>query len=355
MTIPSLPPTARLFTSDAVSMYTNIHTDHAIAQISEYLHKSILCRELKIRPEPVVAALKIIMQNNIFQFGDTHWIQLSGTAMGTPPAPSYATLYFAIYEQQILDGFRSNLHFYTRYIDDVFGIWIPDADSQQDSVNWSLFQKTMNSFGPKPLQWEFTQRTTSVEFLDLTIKINSDGKIETQLFEKALNLYLYLPPHSCHPPGALAGLITGAIMRIRRLTSNPSRCAALIKIFYGRLLARGYHNSNLCTLFQKIMLRLAIPPRPSPPTEPRLYFHLDFHPDDPSSRFLQKTFRETLLSPSHNSDNLADLRNKKNQRFAIQRMIVAYHRPKNLGSLLSPRRLKTTPDAPVSTFQGTLS
>jgi hypothetical protein len=36
--------------------------------------------------------LEIIVKNNIFSFGDSHWLQLSGTAMGTPTACLNATV-----------------------------------------------------------------------------------------------------------------------------------------------------------------------------------------------------------------------------------------------------------------------
>jgi hypothetical protein len=42
--------------------------------------------------------LEIIMTNNIFTFGDTYWVQLQGTAMGTPAAPLYSILTFGYYK-----------------------------------------------------------------------------------------------------------------------------------------------------------------------------------------------------------------------------------------------------------------
>ena len=52
----------------------------------------------------------------------------------------------------------------------------------------------MNAF--HGLTWEFTSRSSSVDFMDLTISID-DGKIHTTLFEKAMNLYLHLRGRKC--------------------------------------------------------------------------------------------------------------------------------------------------------------
>ncbi len=132
---------------------------------------------------PVWQALNIIMRHNVFQFGDTYWLQLTGTAMGTPPAPAYATIYFAIHEMRcILDRFGKYLLFYKRYLDDVFGIWYcPDAKT--DKQEWAAFQHAMNSFGK--LRWEFSERNTTVTFLDVTITIGTNRRIVTSLFEKS--------------------------------------------------------------------------------------------------------------------------------------------------------------------------
>jgi hypothetical protein len=68
--------------------------------------------------------LKIVMNNNIFSFGDTYWQQLQGTAMGTPAAPLYSIITYGYYENtQILNTFQQNLVYCKRYIDNIFGIW----------------------------------------------------------------------------------------------------------------------------------------------------------------------------------------------------------------------------------------
>lgn len=91
---------ARFFTVDAVSMYTNIDTDHALDFISNFLRYSAQCRD--IDADPIIRALEIIMRNNLFKFGDTYWLQITGTAMGTPPACMYAILYYGSHELTVI-------------------------------------------------------------------------------------------------------------------------------------------------------------------------------------------------------------------------------------------------------------
>jgi hypothetical protein len=119
-----LPQRATLFTADAVLMYT-IHTETALRAIADYLHKNKdLIKELLYIPvAALLDALRLIMTNNVFHFGNTHWLQLSGTAMGTQPAPLYAPLFFAIYEDIIIAEFAENLVLYCHFIDDIFSIW----------------------------------------------------------------------------------------------------------------------------------------------------------------------------------------------------------------------------------------
>jgi hypothetical protein len=132
-----LPLNAQLFSADAVSMYTNISTAHALQVISDYLATHEFAG---VPADALIAALTLIMKNNVFTFGDTTWKLKCGTAMGTPPAPPYATLYFAIHEDNLLNEFDADHIFYKRYIDDCIGVWNPSVDPNADAIRWQAFQ-----------------------------------------------------------------------------------------------------------------------------------------------------------------------------------------------------------------------
>lgn len=332
----NLSPDVKFFTCDAVSMYTNIDTKHALEEIKVFLASSDIPAREDVNTDALVEALKIIMEHNVFRFGDTFWVQLAGTAMGTPPACMWATLYFYIHEARIIPQFADVLVFYRRYIDDGFGLWKPLPDPAADAARWSDFQKAFSSFGK--LSWDFSTRSSSVDFLDLTVTITG-GRVETCLYEKALNLYLYLPSHSAHPPGVLKGLIHGMLLRINRLTTNPDARIACIRKFYQRLRARGYSSSQLLPLFDAASSQTELRrPLPDTTVAAPIYLHLPFHPSDPSSKDLQRIFRSVLLEPPR-EPRLPCLKNQKNHSLGIERMVVAYHRPRNLGNVLTSRRL----------------
>lgn len=334
--------TISLFTCDATSMYTNIDTDHAMLVISGYLR---LHRPVD-NVEAIITGLDLLMRNNIFKFGDTYWHQLTGTAMGTPPAPDYATLYFGIHELSIMRDFQTVLPFYRRYIDDGFGIWVHDPDPNQDRRHWKIFCDKMNSFGK--LQWTFEPRCNQLPFLDLLISTTPTGHIHYTLYEKALNLYQYLPPHSSHPPANFRGFIVGMVTRIIRLTKTQAdREHAIAKLFW-RLMTRGYNPTPTRQLLQLAIYRINLPrPRQQEVTPKSAFLHVPFHPRDISSHRIQRLFEETLQHPK-SEPPLSAMENQDGYKFGTHRLVVAYHRPHNLKNLLFPRQLREPEGNPCS-------
>ena len=67
------------------------------------------------------------------------------------------------------------------------------------------------------LTWEFTDRSTTAIFMDLTIPI---GRFNTSIYSKPMSLHLYIPPNSCHAPGIATGLIQGHTLRVLQLFSK---------------------------------------------------------------------------------------------------------------------------------------
>jgi hypothetical protein len=167
------------------------------------------------------------MKFNVFTFANTYWLQIAGTAMGTPTACSYATVSFGHYENNtILKEFNQNLLYHKRYIDDVIGIWLPPR--QNKTLTWNNFKKCLNGWGT--LRWSIEEPSLSTHFLDLNINIIGSS-ITTSTYQKPLNLYLYIPPLSAHPPSCFKGLIYGEIRRYWT-QNNPSDFTNIVANFH---------------------------------------------------------------------------------------------------------------------------
>jgi hypothetical protein len=180
-----LQPHARLFTSDATAMYTNIEPIVGINAIREWIATTTNLPD-NFPTNLILEALDIIMNRNVFQFDDTYWRQFVGTAMGTPCACSYATLSYARYElYKVLPLFIGSIGYLKRFIDDMLGIWVGTEENE-----WVRFKNSFNGFGK--LNWITSKRSTEVIFLDLRIMINLQGYIETTTYQKPMNLHLYI-------------------------------------------------------------------------------------------------------------------------------------------------------------------
>jgi hypothetical protein len=330
-----LPPNAKLFTSDAVSMYTNIDTAHGLQTITKWL--KLHERELPTNfpTETVISLLARVMNYNVFQLDDCWFQQTNGTAMGTSVACVYATIYYSYHEETCLlpkYGTKPIL-FYRRFIDDVFSIWL--TPPMNGAALWTKFTSDMNKFGS--LTWEAEPLSRSVNFLDLTIEIKHNGEIKTKTFQKTMNLYLYLCPSSAHPPGVLKGLIYGALRRYWRQNSDTTDYQQMAHKLFGHLKDRGHLEEDISPIFHEAARRLDLGPNntvlqlepPPDATGKTLFFHAQYHPADISRSEIRQAFNQCC--PTLQSE------------IGIAQFTVAYSRQPNLRDKLSKTKLTEPP------------
>ena len=72
------------------------------------------------------------MKQNIFQFGDTFWLQFMRCAMGTLAAVNFSCVYVSLLEIQcLLVDYKEFLLFNKRFINNGIGVWynsLPDSN-----------------------------------------------------------------------------------------------------------------------------------------------------------------------------------------------------------------------------------
>ena len=185
-----------------------------------------------------------------------------------------------------------------------------------------------------------------VNYLDVTIYIEN-GLISFDLFEKTLNLYLYIPPLSAHPPGVLAGLILGNCHHINTLVSKLEDQRRHLMHFYQRLLRQGYQRGALLPYFQQAATNACRQQatkclKQTDEANPT-FFDIQYHPDAPKSSIIQHHWKNQFASPPFELP-FSKVKNLKGIKMGIKRMIIAYSHPLNLSNILSHKNLlKSSP------------
>ena len=144
--------------------------------------------------------------------------------------------------------------------------------------------------------------------MEMTISIRED-RIITSLYENSTNLYFYTPPPppSAHLPGVLTGLVSSYIVSIHSLCSKQDDIDLCMKHFYGRLFDRGYQRDLLipaitkgitraCAFIKRVSVRRCVSDKYKYSTG-RVFFHLTYHPKNPTSKSLHRQWCQHLLHP----------------------------------------------------------
>ena len=186
------------------------------------------------------------------------YLQISGTAMGTPCAVIFACIFVHIIEQEALSALRfsyisQRISLFVRFIDDL-SIIVSSYDVGQLLIN------ALNS-RRKSIHFTATITNSETQFLDLTL-FKTTGKPHGQLavraFTKPMNKFLFLPPNSCHPSHVFSGWVAGYGKRLRLNCSQDTDFNACLNDFKLRFVARGYPIAAIVKAFEVIPPRATI-------------------------------------------------------------------------------------------------
>lgn len=247
----SFPSDCVILCADIESLYPNIPTDiglvfveAAIRELGEQISQLRSTQFVKF----LVDLLKFVLKNNYFTFGQRWFHQIKGTAMGTPVAVPFACLFVYAVEKRALQMLMPEQRplFFRRYIDDVFCIF----RSEQDAKAF------LQSFGDHGQGLRFGSWTISNDcgiFLDLEIfkgpRFHRHRLLDFRTYQKAQNRYLYLAPTSFHRRSCLIGTIKSELDRYRLTSVNDEDFCQMKRLFYHRLISRGYNPELLDIVF----------------------------------------------------------------------------------------------------------
>jgi len=223
------------FTLDVIGMYPNIPIPEAIQATKEALKLNqhlLKHNNTTYNPNAVLELLDIVLNENFFQFNQKFYHQKHGIAMGTPCACTVADTFICAFMENALKLTKLKPFFYKQYRDDGIGFW------HHGLTELNNFVQHLNTLHPTI---KFTMTTGhSVNYLDTTLSIDNDQKINSQTYYKATATFDYLHPQSNHPKHCKENIAISQNIRHIRNCTKYSTYNHHVQLLKTKLIQRGY-------------------------------------------------------------------------------------------------------------------
>ena len=128
--------------------------------------------------------VEFVLKNNLFEFNNKMFQQISGAAIDTKFARPYACIYMDRVEQGFLETQELQTLFWRRFIGDIFFIWNHGKEKLEK------FMEKFNNSTPN-LRFKYESSEKRIAFLYLIIAV-SEQKLKTTLHIKSADCHQYL-------------------------------------------------------------------------------------------------------------------------------------------------------------------
>ena len=138
--------------------------------------------------------------------------QTDGVCMGSPLGPVLANVFMVYLEETIVPTAQDTMPEWRRYVDDTFTV------VKKGKLNNII--ATLNNFHPNISFTHEIEQGGKMAFLDVLIKKEGDGSIQTGVYRKATNNSIYINWNSYAPRQWKVGTLSGMIRRAYEICSN---------------------------------------------------------------------------------------------------------------------------------------
>ena len=285
-----------LFSLDIVSMYTNIPLDELIESVMNRIAKHpphmLKTKHTQYKPELIRKLLETILHNNFFKFSNKFYHQKHGIAMGTPCACSISDIYTCDWLTNSFSLLGKMPFFYKQYRDDGFGIWTESQEALFEFVN------NLNHLHPT---FKFKLNYgKQLNYLDLNIKLNSNGLLTTETNYKPTDSFAYLHAKSNHPSHCLDNIgLSQSIRHIRNCSNHSTYLHNIHQLKYN--LTRKGHDFKLVSKKVskfKFQMRAQLLSYSKPKRLQRTPLVITYNKGMPSLNKIIRSMTENLLNES---------------------------------------------------------
>ena len=245
----TFPKDCSFLVADIESLYPSIPIREGLSKLHQFLERHYH----KAKDTQLILALaEWVLTNNMLTFNDEYYIQITGTAMGTPFAVAFACIYLAELEYELtLTLQKMKLSnpliqpplYLVRFIDDIFGIFT-------DTYNSELFLTEYKKLRPDYIKLTSSITSVRIDVLDVTIykgqHFHTTGKLQTTLYQKPHNRFLFIPPTSFHENHKW---IQEYVYRIRLICSEDIEYHKHAQNFYCQLCDRAHKTTDIQQYF----------------------------------------------------------------------------------------------------------
>ena len=308
-----------LLTLDVSSLYTNIPHEDGLDACRFFL-ASNTCTSHQLPVDSILSLIRFVLENNYFKFNNDNYLQKMGTAMGSPMAPAYASLFMGKLEQDFIQSRSLGPSTLLRFLDDIFMIWDHSLESLHSFID------SLNSFHPS-IKFTYSISTKNVNFLDVTVSKSENLDFVTDVYVKSTNVHQYVEYSSCHLKSCKNGIPYSQGKRYRRIISNDTRFQENIFQLRDFFLERNYPESivdealgNVSSLTQDDALQMSV----KSGDKSVIPFVIEYNPSLPNIGLIINKYWDLLQLSQKDSVSCVH----------AYKLILAFKRPKNLRDYL---------------------